>query len=102
MLKGICDLLTGNKKEIGLFIGGILAGTAGVSILSSDDAKKVYTQATAAALRGREEVMTTATTIRENCEDIYADAVEINEKRAAKKAAEQAVIEDTSEAAQAV
>ena len=96
MLKEICDLFVGNKKEIGLFIGGILAGTAGVSILSSDDAKKVYTQATAAALRGKEEVMTTATTIRENCEDIYADAVEINEKRAAKKEAEEAVIEDTA------
>ena len=99
MLKGICELFSGNKKEIGLFIGGILAGTAGVSILSSDDAKKVYTQATAAALRGKEEVMTTATTIRENCEDIYADAIEINEKRAAKKEAEEAVIEDAAAAA---
>lgn len=99
MLKGICELFSGNKKEIGLFIGGILAGTAGVSILSSDDAKKVYTQATAAALRGKEEVMTTATTIRENCEDIYAGAVEINEKRAAKKEAEEAVIEDAAAAA---
>ena len=99
MLKEICELFSGNKKEIGLFIGGILAGTAGVSILSSDDAKKVYTQATAAALRGKEEVMTTATTIRENCEDIYADAVEINEKRAAKKEAEEVVIEDAAAAA---
>ncbi len=98
MLKEICDLFTGNKKEIGLFIGGILAGTAGVSILASDDAKKVYTQATAAALRGREEVMTKATVIRENCEDIYADAKEINEKRAAEKAAEQAIIEDAATA----
>ena len=43
--------------------------------------------------------MTTATTIRENCEDIYADAVEINEKRAAKKEAEEAVIEDAAAAA---
>ena len=42
--------------------------------------------------------MTTATTIRENCEDIYADAVEINEKRAAKEA-EEAVIEDAAAAA---
>ena len=98
MIKEICELCTGNKKEICLFLGGILMGTAGINILSSDDAKKVYTQATAAALRGKEEVMTTAQTVRENCEDIYADAKEINEKRAAKKAACEAVIEDAAPA----
>ena len=85
-------------KHIGLFVGGLLTGTAGISILSSDDAKKVYTPATAAALRGRDEVLTTAETIRENCEDIYAEAVEINERRAAEKAAKEAVIEDAAQA----
>ena len=100
MLKEICEALTDNKKGIGLFIGGILAGTAGVSVLSSDDAKKVYTKATAAFLRGKEEVMETATTIRENCEDIYADALDINEKRAAEKSAAATIIEDAAVASE--
>ena len=30
-------------KKIGYFIGGVLFGTAGVKVLSSKDAKKVYT-----------------------------------------------------------
>ena len=30
-------------KKIALFAGGTLFGTAGVKILASDDAKKVYT-----------------------------------------------------------
>ncbi len=77
-------------KNIGLFAGGVLFGTAGISILSSKDAKKVYTHTTAAVLRGREAVLRTATTIRENCDDILVDAKAINEERAA---AEEACIE---------
>ena len=68
-------------KTICPLLGGILLGTAGVKILSSKDAKKVYTHVTAAVLRGKDEVMKTVTTIKENCEDIKADADEINEKR---------------------
>lgn len=83
-------------KNLAVFAGGLLFGTAGVSVLSSDDAKKVYTQATAAALRGRECVMTTAQTIRENCDDVYSDAVKINEERAAEKAQREEIIEDAS------
>ena len=88
-------LFEGNKN-LGLFLGGVLMGTAGIRILTSSDARKVYVQGTAAALRGKEEVMTTATALRENCEDIYAEAVEVNEKKAAKKTAEAAeeIIED--------
>lgn len=98
-MAGIIESIIEGKKGIGLFLGGVLMGTAGISVLKSDDARKVYVQGTAAALRGKEEVMTTATTLRENCEDIYAEALEINEKRAAKKAAEAAeeIIEDMAE-----
>ena len=78
--------------KLGLFAGGVLFGTAGVKILSSKDAKKSYTHATAAMLRAKECVMTTATTIKENCDDVLADAKEINEKRA-----EAEVVEDTAE-----
>ena len=85
------------NRDLGLFACGVAAATAGLKILTSKDAKKVYTHITAAVLRGREEVMTTATTLRENCDDIYADAVEINRQRAAEEAAEE-VIEDTATA----
>lgn len=72
-------------KKTGIFAAGVLFGTAGVKVLGSKDAKKVYTNCTAAALRAKDCVMKTATTIQENAEDIYAEAVEINEERAAKK-----------------
>ena len=81
-------------EKLGLFAGGILFGTAGVKILSGKDAKKVYTHTTAAALRAKESVMTTATLIRENAEDILADAKAINEERAAE---EDEMIEDCCE-----
>ncbi len=74
-----------NWSKLGIFAGGVLFGTAGVSILASKDAKKVYTQCTAAVLRGKDSVMQTATNIRENCGDIYEDAVDINEERYAKE-----------------
>ena len=67
---------------------------AGIRILSSRDAKKVYTHATAAVLRAKEDVMTTVTTLRENCGDILADAKAINEERAAAACEE---IADTAE-----
>ena len=82
-------------KKIGLFAGGVLFGTAGIKILSSKDAKKVYTNCTAAVLRAKDCVMTTATTMQENAEDILAEAQQINERRAEEEAA--AVEEDASE-----
>ena len=81
-----------NWAKIGLFAAGVLFGTAGIKVLGSKDAKKVYT--TAAALRAKECVMTTVTTIKENANDILTDAKEINEQRAADAAAE--VIEDAA------
>ena len=79
-------------KNLGIFAGGVLFGTAGIKILSSRDAKKVYTNCTAAALRAKDCVMKTATTVQENAEDILAEAQQINERRAAEEAA--AVQED--------
>jgi len=61
-----------------LFLGGVLFGTAGIKVLSSKDAKKVYTNCTAAALRAKDSVMKTVTTVQENAEDIYAEAKQIN------------------------
>ena len=60
------------------FLGGMLMGTAGIAVLSSKDAKKAYTHATAAVIRGKDGVMKTVSTVKENCGDIYADAKDIN------------------------
>lgn len=51
------DFIMVDWKKIALFAGGTLFGTAGVKILASDDAKKVYTQCTAAVLRAKDCVM---------------------------------------------
>ena len=93
-------------KKTGLFAAGVLFGTAGIKILSSKDAKKLYTNCTAAVLRAKECVMKAATTVQENAEDIYAEAQQINEERAAAEEAEniedefEDVVEDTTEDAE--
>ena len=93
-------------KKIGIFAAGVLFGTAGVKVLGSKDAKKAYVHGTAAVLRAKDCVMNTVTTIQENVEDIYAEAQQINEDRAAEEAAakfedkaaeEAAEFEDNSE-----
>ena len=81
-------------KKLAMFAAGVLFGTAGIKLLSSKDAKKAYTHTTAAVLRAKDSVMETVTTVRENAEDIYADAKAINEQRVEEAAA--AVVEDTS------
>ena len=88
-----------NWKKVGLFAAGFAFGTAGVKILSSKDAKKVYTNCTAAVLRAKDSVMKTVNTVQENAGDILADAKAINEERAAKEAEEfEDVKEDAEEA----
>ena len=84
-------------KHIGLFAAGVLFGTAGLKLLGSKDAKKVYAHTTAAALRVRDCVMATATNIKEGADDILAEAKLLNEKYAAE--AEKEVIEDSAEKA---
>ena len=81
-------------KKLAMFAAGVLFGTAGIKVLGSKDAKKAYAHTTAAVLRAKDSVMETVTTVRENAEDIYADAKAINEQRAEEAAA--AVVEDTS------
>ncbi len=72
-----------NGRHAGLFALGVLFGTAGIKVLSSRDAKKVYTHCTAAVLRARECVLDTAAVVQENAEDILEDAKAINEEYAA-------------------
>ena len=82
-------------EKIALFAGGTLFGSAGFKLLGSKDARKVYTNVTAAALRCKDQVMRDVETVQENCADIMADAKAINEARAAK---EEAFIEDGTQA----
>ena len=81
--------------KIALFLGGALFGSAGLKILSSQDARKVYSHVTAATLRCKDEVMRHVDLVQEGCSDVLADAKAINAERVAK--AEDAVIEDAAE-----
>lgn len=82
-------------KKIGIFAGGVLFGTAGVKVLASKDAKRFYINCLAAGLRAKDCVMTTATSVQENVDDIVAEAKEINRQRA------EAAYEDESKEAAA-
>lgn len=96
-----------DKKHSGVFAAGVLFGTAGIKLLSSKDAKKVYTNCTAAVLRAKTCVMNTVSKVQANVEDIYAEAQQINEDRAAaeefedtaEEAVEETAAEETEETA---
>lgn len=82
-----------NWKKTGIFGAGVLFGTAGIKILASKDARKVYTNCIASVLRAKDCVMDTYTKVQENAEDILAEAKEINEVRST----EEFVSEDNNE-----
>lgn len=84
-------------KKVGIFTAGVLFGTAGIKVLASKDAKKVYTNCLAGVLRAKDCVMKTTSTIQENAEDILAEAKQINEERLDKEAKEKEVFEDEAE-----
>ena len=67
-------------SHAGIFVGGMVVATKGVEALKSKAAHKAYVNATAFGLRCRDEVMESITSVREGCEDIYAEAVELNEE----------------------
>ena len=69
-----------NWSKIRLLACGGLISTLGYRILRSGEAKKLYTFAAAAVLREKEYIMTGVTDIREDCEDILADAKAYNEE----------------------
>ncbi len=87
-------MLTG---KIGMFVYGALFGSAGLKLLASRDARKVYTHVTAAALRCKQEIMRNVDEVQAACSDILADARQINAERDA--AEEAAYIEDVAEEA---
>ena len=83
-------------KKTGIFAAGVLFGTAGIKLLTSRDAKKVYSHGTAAVLRAKDCIMKTVTNVQENASDNYAEAKQINADREIE--AEAQVVEDEAEA----
>ena len=83
------------QGKVALFIGGVLFGSAGLKVLSSKDARKVYIHVTAATLRCKDQVMKDVDLVQESCSDILADAKQINEARENAEKAE--FIEDAAE-----
>lgn len=79
-------------NKLGILAGGFLLGSYGVKIVSSKDAKKLYTHVTAAVLRMKDEVIKDYTILSENCSDIAAAAKDINDRREEEE--EAALIED--------
>lgn len=85
-------------KGLALFAGGVLFGSAGFKLLSSKDAKRAYTHAAAAALRMKDSVMETVTSVQENAADVLASAKEINEQRAQAEEAAAAEVDTSADA----
>lgn len=81
-------------KSTAIFAGGVLLGTAGLKLLWSKEAKKIYAHTAAAAIRAKDSVMKDVTKVREGCGDIMADARDINEAKRLKEEQEAAVIAD--------
>ena len=88
-------------KKTGIFAAGVLFGTAGIKLLTSRDAKKVYSHGTAAVLRAKDCVMKTVTNVQENASDIYAEAKQINEARGYESFGEDEDFNETAEATEA-
>lgn len=84
-------------KKLAFFVGGAVFGSAGIKLLSSKDAKKVYAHTAAAALRIKDSVMETVTNVQLNAEDVLTQAKDINAERA-KKEAEAVVNAEETEA----
>ena len=72
--------------HLACFAGGALFGSVGLRLLTSRDAKKVYTHLTAAGLRAQKSGMETVTTVQEEAADILAAAKDINAGREAREA----------------
>ncbi len=85
--------MIGLKKTL-FFAAGVAFGSAGIKLLTSKDAKKVYAHTTAAALRIKDCIMETVTRVQENADDILAEAKDINEERKAKEAVIEAACEE--------
>ena len=67
--------------KLGIFFGGLAVGTAGIKMLTSKDAKKFYAHCAAAAIRSKDVVLDTVASAQANCDDILAEAHQINKDK---------------------
>ena len=79
--------------HLACFAGGALFGSVGLKLLTSRDAKKVYTHLTAAGLRAQKSVMETVAAVQEEAADILAAAKDVNAEREAKEAEAEVEVE---------
>nr|WP_072513981.1 DUF6110 family protein [Ndongobacter massiliensis] len=87
------------KKKV-LFTGlGFLAGILGSKIAKSDMVKKLSVQAVSQGLKAKESVDESIECIKENFDDVVAEAKEKNAKEAAEKRAK-AIAEDIEASAE--
>ena len=84
---------------IGWFLGGLLVGAKGKDIFGSKDAKKIYSKVLSYGLDAKDCILETTDSLRENLEDVYAEAKEMQGTRAEQKEMdnEAAIIEDTAD-----
>ncbi|MDO5142356.1 MAG: DUF6110 family protein [Eubacteriales bacterium] len=82
--------------RLACFVGGTVFGSAGIRLLTSKEAKKVYTRVVALGLRVKDYVMENVTAVQENAADILAAAQDLNDAADAQEAAAQ--IDDLDEA----
>lgn len=85
-------------NHAGIFVGGMLFATKGIELLKTKQAHKLFVDATALGLKARDEVMKNVTAVKEEAEDIVAEAVIRNKINEITEAAPE-VIEDKSEKA---
>lgn len=68
-------------KDANVFAAGLALGTLGLRVLTSKDARKVYSHVVAAGMRAKESVMGTVDRVQASTDDIVAEAKEINAAR---------------------
>lgn len=66
-------------KKSGLFLGGVAFGTAGLKLLSSKDAKKMYSKAIAKGYKVKDEINSTVSNVKQHADDVMIDAKHIYE-----------------------
>lgn len=92
--------MSGYISKVMFMALGAFAATTGVRLMTGEKARKVYAEGTAFVLREKDRALKTYTLVKAGCEDIYADALEINAAYAKKAEnaliADSAIIEDSS------
>lgn len=68
-------------RHAGILAAGVALGSIGLKILTSRDARELYTRIIAAGLRAKEYTMDTVTNVQEHVEDMVEEAKFINRLR---------------------